>query len=641
MARLLRICLFVAIAAVAVIPVLSGPHGVLQLPWLNVNIVAGLNLLGWSLALTFLFAREDLKQSMNASARAMGVDTRFKSLEALLTSLIREVDRKNSSLSINLIEKRITSKEELSKTLERIVALAFRLLNAESAELALFDKESGLYHSSFVLGKPFRSSAQAMLSGALDESEAKPSPDVMIHPISFAGSILGSLRVALKKGNLPTSGDQEIMRLLALQSSLALINAQYTGELVRMRRVSEESVKAKTGFLANLSHEIRGPLGIMLNAVELVLDGLCGPVSTDQLETLKMVRTNGQHLLELINDVLDYAKSESGKLAPSKVEIVLGEFLQDLCGVVRTQADAKKHKLTLRGNAEVLAISCDRRHARQMLINMLTNAIKYTPDGGAIEVWAERIPGNKIRISVKDSGVGIEESERSKVFAPFERVEHSYSINQMGTGLGMPLTRRLAEMNGGIIDFSSVPGQGSHFWLIFPSIEYNPTMREQTETSQSEALGKGELVMIVQRAEDERSMLVRYLTHAGFRVLSAESKSEALQCATQNRVNLIVVDNNVVDRSPEDVIGALRAEAALSQVPIVLVSSRAFVFDIEKYLKLGVDRCLSKPIELREVGRICRDLLDNPGAFRQKSDESKSKDGRPRSKAFLVDDVMH
>lgn len=639
--KALRILVFIAIAAIAVIPVLSGPNGVLQIPWLSGNIVAGINLLGWSLALTFLFAREDLKQSMNASAHNMGIDTRFKSLEALLTSLIREVDRKNSSLSINLIEKRITSKEELSRTLERIVALAFRLLNAESAELALFDKESGLYHSSFVLGKPFRSSAQAMLSGVMEDSEAKPSPDVMIHPISFAGSILGSLRVALKKGNLPTPGDQEIMRLLALQSSLALINAQYTGELVRMRRVSEESVKAKTGFLANLSHEIRGPLGIMLNAVELVLDGLCGPVSTDQLETLKMVRTNGQHLLELINDVLDYAKSESGKLAPTKVEIVLGEFLQDLCNVVRTQADSKKHKLNLRTTPEVLAISCDRRHARQMLINMLTNAIKYTPDGGSIEVWAERVPGNKIRINVKDSGVGIEESERSKVFAPFERVEHSYSINQMGTGLGMPLTRRLAETNGGFVDFSSVPGQGSHFWLIFPSIDYSPTMREQQPNEQEEAVGKGEVILIVQRAEDERSMLVRYLSHCGFRVLSAESKSEALQSLGQQSINLIVVDNNVVDRSPEDVIGALRADASLSHVPIVLVSSRAFVFDIEKYLKLGVDRCLSKPIELREIGRICRDLLDNPDAARQKSESQKQQTNRPRSKAFLVDDVMH
>ncbi len=622
------------------VPVLFVSQGVSP-AWISPNIVAAANLLGWSIVLFFIISREDLKRSMYRIAHGLGVETRFKSLETLLGNLIREVERKNSSLSINLIERRITSKEELSQTLERVVALAFKLLHAESAELALFDKESGLYHSSFVLGKPFRSSAQAMLSGAMDEVEAKPSPDVMIHPIAFAGSIMGSLRVGLKKGNLPSTGDQEILRLLALQSSLALINAQYTGELVRMRRVSEESVKAKTGFLANLSHEIRGPLGIMLNAVELVLDGLCGPVTNDQLETLKMVRGNGQHLLELINDVLDYAKSESGKLAPSKVEILVGDLLQDLTNVVRSQADAKKHKLIMRPQTEALAFACDRRHARQMLINMLTNAIKYTPDGGLIECWAERIPGSKIKIVVKDSGVGIDQGDRHKVFAPFERVDHSYSINQMGTGLGMPLTKRLAEMNGGLIDFSSTPGQGSQFWLIFPALEFNPAMREQSEVPHSAIVGQGEHVLVLQQSNAERNMLVRHLTHCAFHVLSAENQLEASQLAAQQYIDLIIIDNNNSDSKLDEMCNSLRAQPKLTQTPILLITSRAFAFDVEKFLKLGVDRCVSKPIELKAISHTVRQLLDLRRNSKTEVTSKQSPQSNLKSKAFLLDDILH
>lgn len=640
MKRIFNLFVFVLIALVAVVPLLASTRG--NLPWLGEGAIAGINFLGWSVVLACIFAREDLKKGMVRVAKNLGIDTRFKSLESLLSHLIHEVDRKNSSISINLIERKITSKEELSRTLERIVALAFRLLRAESAELALFDKDSGLYHSSFVLGKPFRSSAQAMLSGAMDEDEAKPSPDVMIHPISFAGSILGSLRVALKKGVLPTAGDQEIMRLLALQSSLALINAQFTHELVRMKRVAEESVKAKTGFLANLSHEIRGPLGIMLNAVELVLDGLCGPVTDDQLETLKMIKGNGQHLLELINDVLDYAKLESGKLAPDKVEILVNELLQDIVGVVRTQADAKNHKLSFTCGEDVLAVACDRRHARQMMINMLTNAIKYTPDGGTIDVSAERAPGNKIKINVKDSGVGIEASERYKVFAPFERVENSYSINQIGTGLGMPLTKKLAEMNGGMIDFSSTPGKGSHFWLIFPSIEFNASMMSEKDQGEKRVVGNGEAILLVKREEGERAMITRYLGNAGFRLLNAQSQVEALRILQAEKVDLAIIDNNIVDNSPEQVIAAMRADARYSSVPIILLSSRAFVFDIEKFLKLGVDRCLSKPLELKALGLICKELIDS----RRNPRDSDTKQGEkkphiPRSRVIMVDDIFH
>ena len=640
MSRRVAIGVTVSVGTLAILPLLNITCGN-PFPWLNGNVVAGINLLGWSIVLTFLFGRAALMTSLKGVAQSAGLDTRRRSFDQLLEAVIREVSRKNSSLSINLIERRIASKEELSRTLERIVALAYKLLDAESAELALFDKDSGLYHSSFVLGRPFRVSAQAMLAG---ESDREPiDPGTLVYPIAFAGTVLGGLRVGLKRGNLPTLGDREIMRLLSLQSSLAIINAQYSEELIRMKQYSEESVKAKTGFLANLSHELRGPLGIMLNAVELVLEGLCGPVSADQLETLGMVRENGEHLLELINDVLDYAKIESGRLKPQPVSIHANEILEDLTNVVRAQAETKKHKILVRPNEEALAFLCDRRHARQMLINMLTNAIKYTPDGGTIEVWAERAPGGKIKLSVKDSGVGIEQSNRHKVFAAFERIENAYSMNQVGTGLGMPLTRRLAEVNGGLIDFHSAPGKGSHFWLVFPTTEFVSKALESDVESAEERPGRGEAVLLLARDDGERTLLSRHLTHAGFIVRAVDSTVDAVDLLRLHGAALALIDNDFLDRSSEDVLGLLRGAPGGEVLPTILVSSRAFVFDVERYLRAGVDRCLSKPLDMKGLGRTCREAIDTKLSF-SKTDNGRGNSaptGRVLSRRSSGDDVFH
>lgn len=610
------------------------------LAFLTPRVVAGLNLLGWSFLVALLVSRDDLHRRAKQIATEFGIDSRFKSLENLLDEMFREILRKDGALSLNLLERRISSHDELSRALERIVNVAYRLLEAESAEIALFDRESGMYHSSFVLGKPFRVSAQAMLSGAIEgERIEDSSPDVLIQPLAFAGTVLGSLRVGLKKGKLPTSVDQQIISLLAVQAGLAMINARYTEELLRMKSQADESVKAKTGFLANLSHEIRGPLGIMLNAVELVLDGLCGEVNSEQAETLKMIQSNGEHLLDLINDVLDYAKIEAGKVKAEPVEMVVNELLLDMSNVVRSQADAKQHKVIFKASDEVLAIGVDRRHIRQMLINLLSNAIKYTPSGGTIELWAERSPGNKVRLNVRDSGVGIEEADRSKVFTAFERVEHSYSIQQVGTGLGMPLTKRLAEMNGGSIDFTSTAGKGSHFWLTFPRVSYDPTAKGAEQPEHLVIEGRGDQILLAQAGSDERAMLTRYLTDVGFKVIEASSIEEALQGARSQDVKLVVLDNDLLESPDANFLASLRKGREQGRpLPVLLLSSRAFVFDIEAFLRAGVDRCLAKPLQLRELAKFCRHLIDTGGGPLA---ESKSSAKRPVGKNLLIDDLLH
>ena len=611
------------------------------LVWLNTETMVALNLVGWSVALTLFFSRLDLTEALVETAERFGIHTGLKSLEHLLERIKWEVYRKRRSLSTDILEKKIASEKELTQTLERIVALSFELLRAESAELALFDSDTGMFHSAFVLGKPFKSSAQAMLSGAIEGEEAKPTPDVLIQPIAFAGSVLGTLRVGLRKRAIPTISDRELMSTLALQAGLAILNAEYSKQLIKMKENADETVKAKTGFLANLSHEIRGPLGIIINAVELVLDELCGPLNEEQIDTLRLVRTNGEHLLELINDVLDYAKVESGNLQPKSEKIVLNNLLKEMGDIVRAQADAKGHKVRFINSEDLLLISCDKRHIRQMLINLLTNSIKYTEEGGLIEIWAERLPAGKIKINVRDSGVGIEESQQYKVFSAFERVSSSYSMKQIGTGLGMPLTKKLCEANGGKIDFSSTKSEGSHFWLIFPALENSSVgkINEREESTPKEAYGKNEVILLVETDEGERKMTERYLEHLGYRVITTTTTQAALELLRKGGVDLLLLDNKLVDRPDENFVSSVRSAARSTLLPIILISSRAFVFDIEKYLKAGIDLCLTKPIAFKDLSRSIRELLESREVKLKRDDTDKEE--KLSKSTVKPDDLLH
>jgi CheY-like chemotaxis protein len=332
-----------------------------------------------------------------------------------------------------------------------------------------------------------------------------------------------------------------------------------------------------------------------------------------------MIKESGDHLLDLVNDVLDYAKVEAGKIKATPVAIPLGDLLQDLCAVVRAEAQSKSHDVVLEKVEPNLGVSVDKRHVRQMLINFLTNAIKYTPDGGKIEVWVEKLPSARVKICVRDNGIGIPESEHGKVFGAFERVENQYAMAQTGTGLGMPLTSRLAKVNGGSVGFESKPQEGSTFWLILQSVEIEQIVPEEANPEEIIAQGNGDSILLVDHNEETRSMLQRYLTKQGFKVFEASSGGEVMKLIRANSVDLAIIENDLPDLPGEEMVATLRATPSSAGVPIILLSARAFVFDIERFLKLGVDRCLSKPVSLSEVAVTSRRLIDQNRNLEEKT----------------------
>ena len=498
-----------------------------------------------------------------------------------------------------------------SLAMKRVLKSAQKIFDLRSAEIALYEPGEEHYHSAALLGIPRAPESQAMLVGT--GAGTAESETVVTQPIIVAGAVHGAIRVELRRAGKVSVAQRAALSELAIQAGVAIINSQYARELLRINELSKEAVRAKTGFLANLSHELRGPLGIMINAVELTTIEARSALTPEQLEMLEMVKKNGEHLLDLVNDVLDYAKVESGKVQPKKERVDLAQLLKEMCKNVRSQAHDKGQRVVLRDVPEGAAIMCDRRHARQIITNLLTNAVKYTPENsdGLVEVWVEIARGGRVRINVRDNGVGIDPRQQHKVFAAFERVDNAYSLKQVGTGLGMPLTQRLVQLNGGQIDFESAAGKGAHFWIVFKVAQVE---RAQELTGEkpigNKVEGRGDQIVVCSADGEEQRVLGKFLGELGFAIENVASLAEAVEAIGQESARLLVLDNSSLDARGTAAITQIRDSSGKPTLPIVLVSSHAFEFEIEKLLRAGVDRYLTKPVDMPNLARTCRELID-------------------------------
>ncbi|MEZ4754714.1 MAG: hybrid sensor histidine kinase/response regulator [Bdellovibrionota bacterium] len=557
-----------------------------------VYLLLSLNTLAWLTAILMLISRNNIIRNVKLSLNLGGSDSRL-SLEDL--SRVLEQSRKELDISsLAIATSRIASKGELSETLQLIATCAQKALNAISVEILLHESESDHYHSAFI------ATQQRIKFTTADFSEIKES-------ISFAGSRVGTIVYKFHASQEVGVNEKRLIQLISMQAGIAVLNEQFTGEILKLQSVSDEAKRARTGFLANLSHEIRGPLGNILNCIEITLEELCGPILDKQREALSLARNNGEHLLELINDVLDFAKIQSGRMNSKPEAIKTQDLLESVTKLVRSQAQKKHHNVDVRENSVQAAFTCDKRQIRQILINLLTNAIKYTTDGGTIEVWAEKTQRNTIRLNVKDNGIGISEADKPKVFSAFDRIETGYASEQLGTGLGMSLTQSLVSLNAGNIGFDSEINKGSHFWVEFPETSINDVKPEQVVVLTAKP-GSGEKILVLENDDNERKMLSKYLNHVGYDVLASDNLEQVNLNDKNLDLKLLIISDKFIEQLPN--IESLLAEGSGSKTPIILLSSHAFTQDVEHFIKLGVDRCLSKPVPLTQLGASCRSLID-------------------------------
>ena len=232
----------------------------------------------------------------------------------------------------------------------------------------------------------------------------------------------------------------------------------------------ERAILAKDRFLANMSHELRTPLNGIIGFTEFLIGEKPGPLQSKQKEYLNDVLSSARHLLMLINDVLDLAKVEAGKMELHPERFLIREALEEAIAVVKTMADLKQICLTVTIDAGLQMATLDQQKFKQVLYNLLSNAVKFTDQGGNVEVCAKRLDERHFEVQVRDTGIGIKPEDLGRLFNEFERLDSGTARRFEGTGLGLALTKKILELQGGCIRVEAVPGKGSLFTATLPSM---------------------------------------------------------------------------------------------------------------------------------------------------------------------------
>ena len=232
----------------------------------------------------------------------------------------------------------------------------------------------------------------------------------------------------------------------------------------------ENAAEAKNRFLANMSHELRTPLNGIIGFAEFLVDGRPGALNPKQKEYLEDILSSGRHLLQLINDVLDLAKVEAGRMELSPERFSPYQAIKEVCSAAMPIAQNKNVRIDIEVAPELSEVTLDQQRFKQVLYNLLSNAIKFTDNGGAVEILAANDGAHRFKLVVKDTGIGIKSEDMPRLFREFEQLESGMSRRFEGTGLGLALTRKLLELQGGTISVESEVGKGSRFTVVLPLV---------------------------------------------------------------------------------------------------------------------------------------------------------------------------
>ncbi|MCI0580579.1 MAG: ATP-binding protein [Chloroflexi bacterium] len=320
-----------------------------------------------------------------------------------------------------------------------------------------------------IIANDVRSAPEYLPNALLPNTRAE-----MAIPLTVAGQLLGVLDVQADTRDYFTDDDLRVHSILAAQAAVALQNARLYAEQAALVARLRELEQLKSAFLASMSHELRTPLNSILGFTDLLLMELDGPLPPKVRSDLEVIHTSSEHLLSLINDVLDMAKIEAGKLHLAPVLFDLHEVLTEVVGIATPLAQEKSLALQLGPEAnQVLAVEADRTRIRQVLLNLVGNAIKFTSVGG-VTIDATHQNG-ALCLSVQDTGPGISPEQSEVIFEAFRRLNNAHTRNAPGTGLGLPISRRLVEMHGGRlwVESAGIPGQGATFFVELPTT-YRP-----------------------------------------------------------------------------------------------------------------------------------------------------------------------
>lgn len=511
-----------------------------------------------------------------------------------------------------------------------------------------------------------RTMENVVLHNAATESNFTKDPYVVDHkpksimclPLVHQGRLSGILYL---ENNAMTGaftfGRLEALRLISSQAAVSLENARLyelmehlvaerTAELERSNEglikemaekehaqkalyeakiAAEAANRAKSEFLANMSHELRTPLNSIIGFSELLQDRWCGNLNDRQREYLREISDSGHHLLQLIDDVLDVAKVESGKLEMRINSFNLGRLFEH-CAIMIKEKTIRHHlRLVVSVSPELdgKEIRADEVKIKQIVVNLLSNAAKFTPDGGQIRLEASQV-GNEILIQVSDTGIGLKWDDRERIFTAFEQVDSSFTRRQQGTGLGLTLSRKLVELHGGRIWAESEGlNRGSTFKFSIPLQEgerpsQTEIWRESTEdlvsdTPENPSSFLPEVaqrtVLVVEDNEPNMKLAASLLEARGYKVLQAWTAEESLKVVERQPPDLILMDISLSNLDGLSATRVLKENPGTKQIPIVVLTADAMKNDEVKARKAGCDAYLSKPVDTEKLYRTLTALL--------------------------------
>ncbi|MBC7954965.1 MAG: response regulator [Cytophagales bacterium] len=485
---------------------------------------------------------------------------------------------------------------------------------------------------------------------------------MLICPVQHQGRLLGVLTLATSARL--AERDREFVGRLCAQLAVALHNLGQLEELAlladqlrsrgediqRKNAELERASRMKSEFLANMSHELRTPLNAIIGFSEIMKDGLTGPMAPEQKEYVGDIHTSGKHLLSLINDILDLSKVEAGHV-PLELETAdPSQLVASALSVLRERATSARVRFTTACPPDLGLMRMDLRKAKQIVYNLVSNALKFTPEGGSVNLAIARVPAAEVcavqasddtrvfspsetqcehylEVRVTDTGIGIAPGDLQQLFQAFVQIDSSLSRQYAGTGLGLTMAKRLAELHGGGLMVKSAPGAGSVFCVWLPwrdahGSEVSPLQQPQApiekpaivpvaaNSLENAAAGTGPLVLVVEDDPRAASLMRLQLQSQGYRVEFSHTAEDGLARAAELRPDALVLDIILPGMDGWDMLARLKDQQSTSHIPVVIVS---ITDEAQRGFALGAAQVLVKPVTQADLlGALAAAGLDEP-----------------------------
>jgi signal transduction histidine kinase/DNA-binding response OmpR family regulator len=453
-------------------------------------------------------------------------------------------------------------------------------------------------------------------------------------PLIAGPFIIGALNVASPKPNAFTNDDMRLLSTLSSNIALLVERARLFTEVEEARielqqRASalenanvglQELDRLKDQFLANVSHELRTPLNSVIGFSEVLLKGRAGEINPDQRDCVHNILVSGEHLLDLINDILDLSKIEAGRMVLELQRFEVPELMAEVQTTVRPMIENKSQVLTADLAEDLPSLTADRFRIKQVLLNLLSNATKFTPAGGHITLSCSLVDPATMIFSVTDTGIGIKAEEQEIIFEEFRQASGSSAGRAKGTGLGLAISNRLIELHGSGIWVESEYGRGATFSFLLPIDGFCGVALESSDKA-TETKAKKK-ILVVEDDHQFSNLLSLYLRQEGYDAVQHYSGDGVVELVRETGPALITLDLVLPERSGWDVLRDLKSTYETRDIPILVIS---VLEDKKRALSLGATEYLVKPVHLEDLHALLSRMTTHRSATR-------------RTKVLLIDD---